>query len=767
MPRVNLEKFKQFIVSQFFEQPSNPEEHVQDVLIEIGDNVFLKTETLNILKAVNPSINPLKVKKIISVDSDQKLTIDSGISSNMFILNQQLTEDRRNLLKKDQLLFVEDDNDNTKIKVYKISFNESEDGNCAELVQLKDIPLQVFNDLFINSGLFRNENIFNILLQKPDNYNHTPAWSKSYYWGNSHGTNKASIVNELKTNLNRLDNIEDDYFIYQEAGKVVIEGIKNPNYKQELKVSLNDDFKKDDIFYVRKINGEDSWNVYKIQQTNSWTEIEYNGYWFKDLTEEEFSDLKELSISSQSGFTMSAESDNGLAACLKREQRAIDGATILHCQKRPEEILPKGLSAPLEIADDNPATIRAVLESKSQEGLYSLVIDDGKIKITNLKSDTESLFFEQPLSPENKADWLKLDNNAKYQKVYFVKNINTNLVEKWVVNDEQNQLQCVDTISLAEFRKDFANNNLFYVPESINTEGIHLGENGAETTARTNQHNTPIPQSVAQPPVAIYNVINLKWDSNVQMWNLNVTTRENTLDTKLELEKEDSLILQTLITRNNNANTVILFNKYDGSFLRAYYYDENNKKINCSNLLTLEEKNRLSDINKAAKKRIEKPILVEPTYYEKNKTETFVVLSFINKKWNVLCNEKYEKDKQVKAELQLTDEENSALSQLVKHAIDIKIILDSSANFTEVEYRSSSNKNEFCSIKSKDLSSNIDAHIAAQKLIKKVLAAIADKESLKPENSDVQWKPWSATTAAVINNTTSPLADSSSSQNHL
>lgn len=124
------------------------------------------------------------------------------------------------------------------------------------------------------------------------------------------------------------------------------------------------------------------------------------------------------------------------------------------------------------------------------------------------------------------------------------------------------QLQCVQIVELANLRENFANNNLFYVPELIAIEGIHLGENGAEVAARTSQQD----QTTTSSPVAIYNVINLKWDNGIKMWNLNVTTHENTLDTKLNFEEKESLILKKIITATNNANTVILFNKYDGSF---------------------------------------------------------------------------------------------------------------------------------------------------------------------------------------------------------
>lgn len=69
-------------------------------------------------------------------------------------------------------------------------------------------------------------------------------------------------------------------------------------------------------------------------------------------------------------------------------------AGVFYCKKWQEEPLElEELPEPLVIADDNAATIRAIFANKSQEGLYSLVIEDDKVKITDLKSEPESLFF--------------------------------------------------------------------------------------------------------------------------------------------------------------------------------------------------------------------------------------------------------------------------------------------------------------------------------------------------------------------------------------
>ncbi|WP_425381075.1 hypothetical protein [Spiroplasma endosymbiont of Polydrusus pterygomalis] len=760
MPRISLKVFKKIISSKYSEQSTN----IQNVLIEIGDDLYAKSETLAILKTVTPVINPLTVKKIVSLNSDQKLTIDSAISTNTFILDEELTEDEKHLFQKDQLLFVEDDHDNTKIKVYKILFNESEGENSAELVELRAIPLTTFNDLFINSGLFKDDNLIfqkiNTLLQDSSIQNsfYELVWNQEHFNAIDYSSNIA-VIKDFKKHL-KLNNVEKDYFFYRQGNEVIIKNISNPNDTFKVQINVNT-INNNDILYLNKSageNGEVCWKVYKITKTiiPGWiyNNVKYQAYEVQSLTDQEFNDLSDLlSIIPQSGFTISAENDNGLASCLTTEQKNIGSAGVFYCKKRWENPSEREtLSEPLAIADDNVATIRAVFANKSQEGLYSLVIADDKVKITDLKSEPENLFFEQPLFPENKRDWSRLLNtNRHYKKVYFVKNLNNDLVEKWVVNNEQDQLQCVQIVELADLRKNFANNNLFYVPELIATEGIHLGENGAEVAANASQHH-----ATTSSAVAIYNVINLKWDNGIKMWNLNVTTHENTLDTKLKFEEKESLILKKIMTATNNANTVILFNKYDGKFLRAYYINENNKKVNCSNILTTEEKNCLSNINKKAKERVEKPIVVNPKCYSKSNDKIFK-LSYFNNKWHVLCTEKYEVTKQIKAEIKLTEEEGDLLSKLVYYSRDIDITFDKNNNFKVIKYVNFLDKDESSFIKNDSLLTDVNS-----KLLQKVFTAINDKENLKPENNDLQWKLWDCSTNTTVNNISVPAVTDSS-----
>lgn len=758
MPPINLKTFKKIISSKYSEQSTN----IQNVLIEIGDDLYAKSETLAILKTVNPVINPLKVKKVVSLNNDQKLTIDSVISTNTFILDEELTEDKKHLFQKNQLLFVADDHDNNKIKVYKILFNESEGENSAELVELSAISLTTFNDLFINSGLFKENDLIvqkiNTLLQDSSIQNpfYELVWNQEHFNATDYSSNIAVIEN-FKKHL-KLNNVEKDYFFYCQGNEVIIKNISNSN--DIFRIQINADnanvINNDDIFYLNKSSGENGevcWKVYKITKTTilGWiyNNVKYQAYEVQSLTDQEFNDLSDLwSIISQSGFTISAENDNGLASCLTTEQKNIGSAGVFYCKKLQGGSLElESLPESLAIADDSVATIREVFANKSQAGLYSLVIADDKVKITDLKSEPENLFFEQPLFLENKMDWLQLLNaNSHYEKVYFVKNLNNDLVEKWVVNNEQQQLQlqCVQTIKLADLRENFANNNLFYVPELIVTEGIHLGENKAEVAARASQQH----HATTSSPVAIYNAINLKWDNGTKMWDLNVTTRENTLDTKLKFDEKESLILKKIITATDNANTVILFNKYDGKFLRAYYINENNKKVNCSNILTNEEKNYLSNINKKAKERVEKPIVAIPKFYGKN-NKTFK-LSFFKEKWYVLCTEKYEITKQIKAEIKLTKEKEDLLAKLVCYSRDIDIIFDQNNNFKMIKYVNFLSKAKFSSIKNDKLTA------ADKNLLQEVFIAINDKENLKPENNDILWKQWDCSTSTTVNNILDP-----------
>lgn len=171
--------------------------------------------------------------------------------------------------------------------------------------------------------------------------------------------------------------------------------------------------------------------------------------------------------------------------------------------------------------------------------------------------------------------------------------------------------------------------------------------------------------------------------------------------------------------------------------------------------MTNEEKNYLSNINKKAKERVEKSIVVNPKYYSKSNNKTFK-LSYFNNKWHVLCTEKYEVTKQIKAEINLTKEEGDLLSKLVCYSGDIDISFDKNNNCKVIEYVNLFSKDKSSFIKRDSLTA-VDSE-----LLQKVFTAINDKENLKPENSDIQWKHWDCSTSTIVNNISDPaVADSS------
>ncbi|WP_342274238.1 hypothetical protein [Spiroplasma endosymbiont of Phycita roborella] len=744
---------------------------VEDIAIEVEDDLYSKKNTLNILKNSSFKINPLKVKKIVSLNQDGKFVVDSGsLVNTIFISDESLTQNDQSLFKKDQLVFVEDETDNTKIKIYKILFDESEGEIRPELGLLGSIKLSEFNGIFINSGLFKENDVLinqkiNNLLDAPQLRNPfeqpNPVWDVEHYKINDYSSNSTMIEN-FKKHLN-LVNVEKDYFIYRQGNEIFIKNVTDPNDTFIISTTAQN-ITDNDIFYLNKKineNGETFWETYKITKKPvlGWLydNVKYQAYEFNPLTDQQFDDLKALSIPPQLGFTIEPTINNGLASLLKEEQQEIDLVAMCFLVNAPE-VLPEDLPEPLQIANN----ISETLQNNSIEGLYSLVIEDGKIKISDAKSDPENVIFEQELSQENKNIWNNdIEVAGKYQKVYFAKNPSNNLVEKWVVIADQNQLQCIGTISLSELRKSFANNNLF--PDGL--KGIHCGENGAQVkVARTaaEQVISPKPSATKLSPVIVKNVINLKWDDSRKLWDLNITTDEQTLDKKLKLEKNENDILNNLIEQNKKANTVILFNKCDGKFLRAYYFDENNKKVNCSNKLSDEDKEQLSTINQKAKARVLEARTVTPildlksNLFLKN-TKTFN-FNIFNGKCYVLCND--ELGIPLKAEVKLSPEQIRVLSYLAKNEVDFSLTFDKDDNFKSISYtfyRDEVKQN--VTINRKDLSDSNNFNqkrIETDELMETIVTALNNPESLIPEDDGVTSKPWNSDTAAKVNGASLP-----------
>ncbi|BET38903.1 hypothetical protein [Spiroplasma ixodetis] len=743
---------------------------VEDSAIEVEDELYSKKNTLNILKNSSFEINPLKVKKIVSLNQDGKFVVDSGsLVNTIFISDESLTQNDQSLFKKDQLVFFEDETDNTKIKIYKILFDESQGEIRPELGLLGSIKLSEFNGIFINSGLFKENDVLinqkiNSLLDVPELQNPfeqpNPVWDVKHYKINGYYSN-SRMIEDFKKHLN-LVNVEKDYFIYRQGNEIFIKNVTDPNDNFKISTTaqnINDNY----IFYLNKKineNGEIFWETYKITSTvipgSFHDNLRYQAYEFNPLTDQQFDDLKALSIPPQLGFTIEPTINNGLASLLKEEQQEIDIVAMRFLVNAPE-VLPEYLPEPLQIANN----ISETLQNNSIEGLYSLVIEDGKIKISDSKSDPENVIFEQELSQENKNIWNDIEVAGKYQKVYFAKNPSNNLLEKWVVIADQNQLQCIGTISLSELRKSFVNNNLF----PIKLNGIHCGENGAQVKvarAIDEQATQPEPPSTKLSPVIVKNVINLKWDDSRELWDLNITTDEQTLDKKLKLEKDENDILNNLIYQNKKANTVILFNKCDGKFLRAYYFDKNNKKVNCSNKLSDEDKEQLSTINQKAKVRVSEARTVtpipdlKPNLFSKN-TKTFN-FNIFNGKCYVLCND--ELGIPLKAEVKLSHEQIRALSYLAKNEVDFSLTFDKDDNFKSIIYtfyRDELKQN--VTINRKDLSDSNNFNqktIETDELMETIVTALNNPESLIPEDDGVTPKSWNSDTAAKVNGASLP-----------
>lgn len=581
-----------------------------------------------------------------------------------------------------------------------------------------------------------------------------PVWDVEHYKINGYYSN-SRMIEDFKKHLN-LVNVEKDYFIYRQRNEIFIKNVTDPNDIFKISTTAQN-ITDNDIFYLNKKineNGEIFWETYKITSTviSCWfyDNLRYQAYEFNPLTDQQFDDLKALSIPPQLGFTI--EINNGLASLLKEEQQEIDLVAIRFLVNAPED-----LPEPLQIANN----ISERLQNNSIEGLYSLVIEDGKIKISDAKSDQENVIFEQELSQENKNIWNDIEVAVKYQKVYFAKNPSNNLVEKWVVIADQNQLQCIGTISLSELRKSFANNNLF--PNGL--KGIHCGENGAQVKvarAAAKQVISPKPLATKLSPVIVKNVINLKWDDSRKLWDLNITTDEQTLNRKLKLEKNENDILNNLIEKNKKANTVILFNKCDGKFLSSYYFDENNKKVNCSNKLSDEDKEQLSTINQRAKARVLEAIIVTPipdlksNLFLKN-TKTFN-FNIFNGKCYVLCND--ELGIPLKAEVKLSPEQIRALSYLAKNEVDFSLTFDKDDNFKSISYtfyRDEVKQNITINRKNLSDSNNFNQkRIETDELMETIVTALNNPESLIPEDCRVTPKPWNSDTAAKVNGASWP-----------
>lgn len=760
MPQISLQELRRFLIEDLYKRENIA---TDDVLIDIGiADLYAKTITHNILKSFK--IDSSKVKKLVSLNQNGQLVVDNGISKNVFTSEDVLTANNRDFIKKDQLVFAEEEKNNDKvIAVYKILFNEEQNQVRPEIAKLVDLSLNTFNNYFVKSGFFNetfDELFTNLLVAENDLGNVLPRESK--FWYKNQYQDKLELVNRFKQNRLNLNNIniEEGYFIYRQNDKIIIENVSDPTDKVEKLATINS-ISENDIFYFTKIAGQNFWSTYKLISTINngylYSNINYQIKQFNDLTADQFiSNLQKLDIfnglsTEQEGFVKAVD-NQGLATIISTEKDNIENNAI---NLLAQVVVPTARQ--VTVVDNTSDSIRRALEAAIEnfDFLYSLAIENDVLKIIDVKSNSEKIILEQKLSLNNR----NTINNG-YQKTYFIKDPDVDdLVRKLRVNTTVNpyQLEFIDTIALKDLRGQLANNDLFYTADPNTLNGIHLGKNGSQQAAMP----AVIPKL---PPVNVDKVINLKWNDNRVLWDLNVTSTPNpiqnlngyTLNKELKLEVAENKILSDLITANKGANTVILFNKYTGEFLRAYYFDENNKKINCSDKLSYEAKADLSIINKKAKQRILEPTIVTTPVFKLNEsmiaknTKTFQ-LKLIKNKWHVVCYDNL--NKLINAVIPLTIEEHSSLSQLVKPLSSFDLTFDINDCFKEIKYINyQQQKDTMISAKDLPLIININTtSIVCNDLMNKIITAINNPATLLPEDDGITWQPWNNKTVNEVN----------------
>lgn len=735
MPLTNAD-FKIFIKGIYQQQSDSARTH--DICIPLGSNLFSKKETLNILKSFN--IDPKKVKKIVSLNEDGHFVVDGIKSNNVFTSEEACSADEKNLFKKDQLVFIED-NDENHVKVYKIVFNEDE--KLPEMMQLENLSLDEFNQHFLESGLFNEKNISD-LLQSQDRNNNILSWEETYSSFFDHSS-QIELAIKLAKDFNKknleLSNNDKEYVLYYENNKAIIQDINNSSHSWELPaIDQNNDFNfinNKKFYYFAKDKNSNSWKTYEITWTTDngkiWNSTKYKAHKLNNFLDQELSPL----INPQAGFSIKEDND-GWKSLVEQELEPLKLFLISTFIKENQESADR-----LEIQDSDIAATLKKYEPIAE--LYRLVIENGKIKLSNITTKKENIIFEEPFSSVEENNYF----DDKYSEVYFT--VNDEKVKSWGINTEQpNYLQFAQEWSLSDFKKESTISNLV-----TNNYNITLN---APNLPKATIPTKPVAVSKKQlPPSIIYNAINLKFDDSRKIWLLNVVNNQGLLTKEIKLETSEDQVLGDLSTKNNNAHTVILFDKNTGEFLRAYYFDENNKKINCSHKLSDTDKRQLTLLNKKVKGKINEPTTVTPIcdvsgVIDKEKKYRLI---FNNEKWYVFCKDQV--DKEVKAEIRLTANEISALSYLAKNDINIAIITNKDNVFKKII---TSEKD----IDEKKVPGNEfnKEYIATADLMKKIInILLSQNELLVPEDDGVTWKPWVA--EEINNSELPPLTNSSQS----
>lgn len=326
-----------------------------------------------------------------------------------------------------------------------------------------------------------------------------------------------------------------------------------------------------------------------------------------EQTNSQYNDLKETLENKEKSLVTLTETaaDNGAVEVLVASIAKINEELILKKQK-------------LDLVTINVNTTK-INVNKNQ------IVKDkimSKLKIT----DENNIFYKLTLNKEDrKAQLIQYDFNNNDEKIIFETNISTetglkdeeinselflvrnndeisfyNSNEKQIAEnkkweDDSSYFNLLETLDITDVKHRFNNNSLFESPPKYS--GIHIGNNGTQVEATNKIAEAKNKVAV---PLAIGHVINLEWNQSEEeiTWNVNVVQPTFVINKKIKFDDQENDILNFLREKNRNFNTFILFNQDNGDFLRAYYIDEKNNRINCTDELNAEQKTQLSLINK-------------------------------------------------------------------------------------------------------------------------------------------------------------------------
>ena len=236
---------------------------------------------------------------------------------------------------------------------------------------------------------------------------------------------------------------------------------------------------------------------------------------------------------------------------------------------------------------------------------YKLTLnkEDKKVQLTqyDFNNNDEKIIFETNIPAEKELNYEEINFEVflvrNNDKILFYNSNGRQIDENNSEEDDSSYFNLLKTLDLTEVKHRFNNNSLFETPPKYS--GIHIGNNGTQVEV-ANKFAEAKNKDARPLPLAIGHVINLEWNQSEEeiTWNANVVQPTFVINKKIKFDDKENDILNFLREKNRNFNTVILFNQDNGDFLRAYYIDEENNRINCTHELNTEQKTQLSLINK-------------------------------------------------------------------------------------------------------------------------------------------------------------------------